>query len=44
LAYRDRQLGGILAFKVRDGRIYDIHAIADPRKLSFASDRPASRQ
>jgi RNA polymerase sigma-70 factor (ECF subfamily) len=34
---------GIVVFKVRDARIYDIHAIADPRKLTFVSDQLASR-
>ena len=44
LAFRDRQLAGILVFKARDGRIYDIHAIADPNKLRFVSDPTATRQ
>lgn len=37
LAFRDRQLAGILAFKVADGRIFHIHAIADPSKLTFVA-------
>jgi RNA polymerase sigma-70 factor (ECF subfamily) len=35
LAFRDGQLVGILQVKVRDGIIYDLHAIADPAKLAF---------
>jgi hypothetical protein len=33
LAFRDRQLAAVIAFKVRDDRIYDIHGVADPRKF-----------
>lgn len=35
LAFRDRHLVGILQLEVRDGIIVDLHAIADPAKLSF---------
>ena len=35
LAFHNRTLVGILRLKARDGRIYDLHAIADPAKLSF---------
>jgi RNA polymerase sigma-70 factor (ECF subfamily) len=34
LAFRDRQLIGVLAFRVGDRGINDIHAIADPHKLA----------
>jgi RNA polymerase sigma-70 factor (ECF subfamily) len=39
LAFRDRKLWGILVFKVREGLIYDIHAIIDPAKLALVSYR-----
>jgi RNA polymerase sigma-70 factor, ECF subfamily len=39
LAFQDGRLVGILAFTLRDGRIVDIHAIADPVKLTRISDR-----
>jgi len=39
LAFRARQLAGILVFGVRDGRIHDIHAIADPGKLRFVTQQ-----
>jgi RNA polymerase sigma-70 factor, ECF subfamily len=39
LAFRDRQLMGILVFQLRDGLIIDIHAIADPQKLAFAASQ-----
>jgi RNA polymerase sigma-70 factor (ECF subfamily) len=35
LAFRDGTLRAVLAFKVRDGRIYDIHAVGDPAKLAL---------
>jgi RNA polymerase sigma-70 factor, ECF subfamily len=37
LGFRNGQLAVILLFKVRDGLIYDIHGIGDPRQLAFAS-------
>jgi RNA polymerase sigma-70 factor (ECF subfamily) len=39
MAFRDQQLAGILVFKVRDGRIHDIHGVADPGKFGYASVR-----
>jgi len=39
LAFRDDQLAGILVFKTSEGRIVDIHAIADPQKLAFVSSQ-----
>jgi RNA polymerase sigma-70 factor (ECF subfamily) len=35
LAFRGHQLFGLLQLKVRDGIIYDLHAIVDPAKLAF---------
>jgi RNA polymerase sigma-70 factor (ECF subfamily) len=37
LAFRDRTLVGVLSFKARTGRIYDIHAIADPQQLAYVA-------
>jgi RNA polymerase sigma-70 factor (ECF subfamily) len=37
LGFKDRQLYGILVFRVRDGLIHHIHAIADPRKLALVT-------
>ena len=34
LAFRDRQLAAVIAFKTRGGRIFDIHASADPRRFT----------
>lgn len=42
LAFHSQALVGMLVFKVRDGRIYDIHAIADPQKLEFVSSQLSS--
>jgi RNA polymerase sigma-70 factor (ECF subfamily) len=39
LAFRDRQLVGILQLKARDGIIHDLHAIADPTKLTFVQQQ-----
>jgi RNA polymerase sigma-70 factor (ECF subfamily) len=39
LAFRDRELVGMLVLKTRDGLIYDLHAIADPVKLAFVSSQ-----
>jgi hypothetical protein len=35
VAFRDRQLVGIVHLKARGGIICDLHAIADPAKLAF---------
>ena len=35
LAYRDGQLYAVLAFNVRNGRITQVHSIANPYKLAF---------
>ncbi|MBV8949634.1 MAG: sigma-70 family RNA polymerase sigma factor [Actinobacteria bacterium] len=37
LAFHDGELAAILVFKLRDDLIYDIHAVADPRKLAFVT-------
>jgi RNA polymerase sigma-70 factor (ECF subfamily) len=37
LVFRDRAVVGIVSFKARSGLIYDIHAIADPRKLAYVA-------
>jgi RNA polymerase sigma-70 factor (ECF subfamily) len=37
LAFRDGQLVGVLRFGVEEGRIRDIHAIADPAKLAVVA-------
>jgi RNA polymerase sigma-70 factor (ECF subfamily) len=42
LAFRDRELVGMLQLKTRDGLIYDLHAIADPAKLASVSGQLAS--
>jgi RNA polymerase sigma-70 factor (ECF subfamily) len=42
LAFQDRTLVGLLSFKARSGLIYDIHAIADPRKLAYVASHLAS--
>ena len=34
LAFRDRTLYGVFAFKVAEGRICDIHGVLDPRQLA----------
>ena len=39
LAFRSRRLVALLTFETRDGRIVDIHAIADPVKLAVASSQ-----
>jgi len=41
LAFRHRVLCGIFVFKVADGRISDIHGIADPAKLAYVSSQLA---
>jgi RNA polymerase sigma-70 factor (ECF subfamily) len=47
-AFRERQLVGILTFDVEDGRIADIHGMADPRRLAtltpFVSHSGAPRR
>ena len=35
LAFRDRELVGVLHLKLRAGVVCDIHAIADPAKLAL---------
>ncbi len=42
LGFRNGKLAGILVFEVRDDVIYDIHAIADPRKLAYAAHQLTS--
>lgn len=42
LAFRDQQLAAILVFAVREGVIFDIHAIADPHKLGFVANQLAA--
>lgn len=42
LAFRDGDLVAILQFKIRDGLICDLHAVADPIQLAFASRLLAS--
>ena len=37
LAFRGRDLVGMLQIKTRNGLIYDVHAIADPLKLAFVN-------
>jgi RNA polymerase sigma-70 factor, ECF subfamily len=37
LAFRNNTLVGMLQIKTRDGLIHDLHAIADPEKLSFVN-------
>ena len=37
LAFRSQRLIGMLAMKLRDGLIYDLHSIVDPEKLAFVS-------
>jgi RNA polymerase sigma-70 factor (ECF subfamily) len=44
LAFRDRQLVGLLTLQTRDSRIVDIHAIVDPSKLALASLQFGSRE
>lgn len=39
LAFRSRELVGLLQLKHAHGTIYDIHAIADPEKLAFIGVR-----
>jgi RNA polymerase sigma-70 factor (ECF subfamily) len=41
LAFRERTLYGIFVFKVADGRIIDIHGIADPAKLAYVNTKLA---
>ena len=39
LAFRDRQLVGIVRLEATDGIIVELHAIADPEKLSFVDEQ-----
>ena len=39
LAFRNRELVGVLCLKHADGTIFDIHAVADPAKLAFIGVR-----
>ena len=39
LAFEAGVLTAMLSFKLRDGRIFDIHATRDPAKLAFASSQ-----
>jgi RNA polymerase sigma-70 factor (ECF subfamily) len=39
LGFRDQELVAMVIFKLRDGLIADIHAIADPQKLAFAASQ-----
>lgn len=37
LAYRDGRLAAVISLSVRDGQIYQVHAIANPKKLTYVA-------
>ena len=39
LAFRDRQLAGVLVLGIEEDRVEHVHVIADPAKLAFLSSR-----